>query len=82
MTPVYAAGDDFVVGLQEDGTVAEVVEERVDRGLDIEGVEPKGEDAGFAFAFRVEVFDLGLFFFGDGVEARVGIEEVGDEGQV
>lgn len=82
MTPVDSAGDDFIVGLQEDGAVAEVVEEGVDGWLDVERVEPEGEDAGFAFAFSVEVFDLLFFFFGDGIETGVGVEEVGDEGEV
>ena len=35
MAPVYAAGDDFVVGLEEDTAVAEVVEEGVYGGLDV-----------------------------------------------
>ena len=82
VAPVDAAWDDFVVGLEEDGAVAEVVEEGVDGRLDVEGVEPEGEDAGFALAFGVEVFHLELFFFGDRVEARVGVEKVGDEGEV
>ena len=55
---VDAARHDFVVRLQEDGAVAEVVEEGVHGGLDVEGVEPEGEDAGLALAFGVEVFDL------------------------
>ena len=82
MAPVDAPFDHLVVGLEEDGPVAEVVEEGVDGGLDIEAVEPKGEDAGFAFAFGIKVFDLGFFFFGDGIEAGVRVEEVGDEGEV
>ena len=80
--PVDAAGDDLVVGLQEDGAVAEVVEEGYDGGLDVQGVEPESEDAGFALAFGVEVFDLRFFFFGDGIEARVGVEKVGNKGEV
>ena len=58
VSPVDAAGDDFVVGLEEDGAVSEVVEEGVDGGLDVEGVEPQGENASFSFAFGVEIFDL------------------------
>ena len=82
MAPVDASLDYLVVGLEEDGPVAEVVEEGIDRGLDVEAVEPEGEDAGFTLAFGVEVFDLGFFFFGDGVKAGVSVEEVGDEGEV
>ena len=80
--PVDAAGDDFVVSLEEDAAVAEVVEERVDGRFDVEGVEPKGEDAGFALAFGIEIFDFEFFFFRDGVEAGVSVEKVGDEGEV
>ena len=40
VAPIDAAGDDFVVGLEEDAAVAEVVEEGVDGRLDVEGVEP------------------------------------------
>lgn len=82
VAPVDAAGEDFVVGLQEHGTVAEVVKEGVDGRLDIQRIKPEGEDAGLALAFGVEVFDLGFFFLGDGVEAGVGVEEVGDESEV
>lgn len=82
MLPVDAAGDDFVVGLEEDIAVAEVVEQRVNGRFDVEGVEPKGKDTGLAFAFGVEVLDFEFFFFGDGVEAGVCVEEVGDEGEV
>jgi len=80
--PVDAAGYDFVVSLQEDATVAEVVKEGVHRRADVEGVEPEGEYASFALAFGVEVFNLEFFFFGDGVEAWVVVEEVGHEGEV
>ncbi len=72
--PVDAAGDHFVVSLEENAAVAEVVEEGVHCWADIEGVEPEGEDAGFALAFGVEVFDFEFFFFRDGVEAWVGVE--------
>ena len=80
--PVDAAGDDFIVGLQQDRAIAEIIEERVDGRLHVEGVEPEGKDAGFALAFGVEIFDFELLFFGDGVEAGVGVEKVGDEGEV
>lgn len=82
VAPIDRAGDNFVVGLEEDGAVGEIVEEGVDCRLDVEGVEPEGEDACFALAFCVEVFDLGFFFVGDGVEAGMSVEEVGDEGEV
>ena len=82
MAPVDAARDDFVVGLQEDGAVAEVVKEGVHGWLDVEGVEPEGEDSGFPLAFGVEVFYFEFFFFGDGVEAGVSVEEVGNEGKI
>ena len=82
MPPVDAAWDDLVVGLQEDGAVSQVIEEGYDGGLDVKGIEPEGEDAGFALAFGVKVFDLRLFFFGDGIETRVGVKEVGNKGEV
>ena len=82
MSPVHAAGDDLVVGLEEDEPVAEVVEEGHHGRLDVEGVQPQGEDAGLALALGVEVIDVGLFFLRDGVQAGVGVEEVGDEGEV
>ena len=80
--PVDAAGDHFVVGLEQDRAVFQVVEEGHHGGLDVKAVEPEGEDAGFALAFGVEVFDFLLFFLRDGVEARVVVEEIGDEGEV
>lgn len=67
MPPVHTAGNHFVVRLEQDGAVAQVIEEGNDGRAHVEGVEPQGEDAGFALAFRVEVFDVGFFFFGDGV---------------
>ncbi|KAL8962759.1 MAG: hypothetical protein Q9193_000878, partial [Seirophora villosa] len=82
VAPVDAASYNFVVRLQEDGAVSEVVEERVDCGLDVERVEPECEDARFAFSLGVEIFDLGFFLLGDGVEAWVGVEEVGYKGEV
>lgn len=35
MTPVDAARNNLVVGLKEDGAVAQVVEEGIDRWLDV-----------------------------------------------
>ena len=63
MSPVDAAGDDFVVGLEEDRPVAQVVEEGIDGWLDVQGVEPECEDPGLSLAFCVEVFDFELLFF-------------------
>ncbi len=82
MTPIDTTRDDFVVSLEEYATVPKVVEERIYGWLDVERVKPKCEDAGFAFTFCVKVFYFELFLFGDGVEAWVGIEEVGDKGKI
>jgi len=35
VTPIYAAWDDFVVGLEENAAIAEIIEERVDSRLDV-----------------------------------------------
>ena len=82
MPPVDASRNYLVVSLQEDGAVCEIIEKRDDRGLDVERVKPKGEDAGFALSFRVEVIDLCFFLFGNGIKAWVSIEEVGYEGEI
>ena len=82
MAPVHAAGDDFVVGLEKDGAIFQIIEEGNDSRLNIKGIEPEREDTGFTLAFRIEVFDFGLFFFGDGVEAWVVVEEVRHESKV
>lgn len=82
MPPIDATGNNLVVGLKEDGSICEVVEERYDGGLDIEGVEPESKDAGFTLAFGVKVIDLRFFFFGNRVKAWVCVEEVGYEGEV
>ena len=82
MAEIDASRHDFVVSLQQDGPVTKVVEERVDRWLYVEGVEPEREDAGFALSFGVKVLDLQFFFFGDGVQTGVGVEKVGNEGEV
>lgn len=82
MAPVYAAGDYFVVGLEEDAAVAEIVEEGVYSWLDVQGVEPKGENTSFTLAFRVEVFDLEFLLFGNRVEAGMSIEKISNEGEV
>ena len=80
--PVHGARDYFVVGLEKYCAVFEIIEEAYNGWLDVEGVEPEGEDAGFALAFGVEVFDFLFFFFRDWVEAGVVVEQIGDEGKV
>ena len=82
MAPIDTTRDDFIVSLEKYAAVTKVIKEGIDRWLDIERVEPKREDTGFAFAFGVKVFHFELLLFGDGVEAWVGIEEVGDKGEV
>ena len=82
MAPVYAAGEYFVVGLEEDVAVAEIVEEGVYGGLNVQGVEPEGENTGFTLAFCIEVFDLEFLLFGDRVEAGVSVEKISNEGEV
>lgn len=82
MAPVDAAGNDFVVGLEEDAAVSEVLEERIDGRLDVEGIKPKGKYSGFSLALGVEVLDFKLFLFGDRVESRMSIEKVGNESEV
>lgn len=82
MPPVDAAFDYFIVSLEEDGPVAEVIKQGIDGGLDVQAVEPESEDAGFALAFGVKVLDLGFFFFSDGVETWMGVKQVGYERKV
>ena len=82
MAPVYAAGEYFVVGLKENIAVAEIVEEGVNSGLDVQRVEPKGENTSFTLAFCIEVFDLEFLLFGNRVEAGVSVEKIGNEGEV
>jgi len=74
MTPIYTARDDFVVGLEEDRTIFQVVEETRYSGLDIQGVEPKCEYTRLTLAFRIEIFDLCFLFFGYGIETWVVVE--------
>ena len=82
MAPIHAAGNYFVVGLEENVAIAEIVEERVNSGLDVQRVEPKGENTSFTLAFRIEVFHLELLFFGNRVEAGMSIEKISNEGEV
>ena len=82
MAPVYAAGNHFVVGLEKNITIVEIVEEGVNGWLDVQRVEPKGENTSLTLAFRIEVFDLEFLFFGNRVEARVSVEKISNEGEV
>ena len=82
MAPIYAAGNHFVVGLEEDASIAEIVEKGVNGWLDVQRVKPKGENTSFTLAFRIEIFDLKFLFFGNRVEARVSVEKISNEGEV
>lgn len=50
--------------------------------MDVEGVEPESEDTGFTLALSIKVLNLRLLFLGDRLKAGVGVEEVGDEGEI
>jgi hypothetical protein len=82
MTPIYRARNDLVVGLQKNGTVAEVVEEGYDGRLNVQTVEPKSEDTSLTLTFSIKVLDISLLFLSDGIKTRVGVEQVGDESKV
>ena len=82
MAPIDTTRYDFIVSLEENATISQIVEERVNSWLDIEGIEPEGEDTSFSLALCIEVFNLVFFFFGNGIEAGVGVEEVGNESEV
>ena len=80
MAPIYAAGNHFVVGLKENISIAEIVEEGVNGRLNVQRVEPESENTSFTLAFRIKVFDLEFLFFGNRVEARVSVEKISNEG--
>lgn len=82
MPPVDASRNDLVVGLKKDGAVSEIVEQRDDRGLDVERVKPKGEDAGFTLSFGIEIVHLSFLLFGDRIEAGMSVEEISYEGEI
>ncbi len=82
MAPVYAAWNHFVVGLEENVAIVEIVEEGVNSRLDVQRVEPKGENTSLTLAFRIEVFDLEFLFFGNRVEAGVSVEKISNKGEV
>lgn len=82
MAPLYRARNDLVIGLEQNGTVTEVVEKGDDSGLDVQTVEPEGENTSLTLTFSIKVFNIGLFFFGNGIKTGVGVEQVGDKGKV
>jgi hypothetical protein len=82
MSPVYGAGDDFIVGLKQDGSVPEIVEQGVDGRLDVQRVEPEGEDASLALTLCIKIVNFNLLFLCQGIETRVRVEEMSDEGKV
>lgn len=82
VAPVYTAWNDLVVCLQNDGTVLEVLVEVLYHRLDVQGVEPQSKDTGFALALGIEVVNLSLLLLGNGLEARVCVEQVCDKSQV
>ncbi len=83
--PDDRARHDAVEGLKKDDTVAHVLEQVEDRGLDAKRVEPKCEDARLALALGVEVLDnavvLRLLLI-KRCETGVVVEQIGDEGKV
>ncbi len=82
MSPVNAPRDYFIVRLQKNGAIPEVIKQGVNGRLNIKRVEPESKDASFAFAFRIEVIDLEFLFFSDGIKAGVIVEKIGDKCQV
>lgn len=63
-------------------THLEIFEQIVDTRIDIERVEPKGEDTSFSFSFRIKVFDDWSFVLFERFETGVGVEQIGDESEV
>lgn len=82
MAPINTTRDNFIVSLKEYATVPKVIEERIDRWLNIEGIKPKRKDTSFAFTFRIKIFHFKFLFFSDRIETWVGIEKIGDEGKI
>lgn len=68
--------------MEKDCAVAEIVEERNNGRLDVQTVEPKGEDTSLSLALGVKVVNVSLLFLGNGVETWVSVEEVGNKGKV
>ena len=71
--------------MQDDETVLEILEQIEDTGFDTKRVKPEHEYTGFTFTLRIEVLDNTIvlrFLFIKGFQARVVVEQVGDEGKV
>ena len=84
-SPDDRAGEDLVERLEDYQAIFEVLEQVEHAWLDAERVEPEHKDAGFAFAFGVEIFDCAILFgflFVERGETGPGVEEVGDKGEV
>ena len=58
MTPIDASGNDFVIGLEENTTISEIIKEGINGWLNIQRVQPQGENTGFSLAFGIEIFDF------------------------
>lgn len=82
VSPIDGSGNDFVVGLEENGSVAEVVEEGYNGRLNVQGVEPQSENTCFPLTLGVKVFNVSLLFLGDWVKTRMLVEEVGNKGEI
>jgi hypothetical protein len=55
-------GENLVGRLKDDQAVFEVLEQVEHDWIDAERVKPERKDAGFAFAFGVEIFDCAIVF--------------------
>jgi len=82
--PINGSWVNLVHDLQDDQTVTQVSEQVVHEGIDAERVHPQGKGTRLAGSLgsKEPFLELGLFGFGEGLEAGVGVEQVGDEGQV
>ena len=74
MAPINTTRDNFIVSLKEYAAVTKIIEERIDCWLNIERIKPKSKDTSFAFTFCIKIFHFKFLFFGDRIEAWVGIE--------
>ena len=84
-TPDHDARVDPVERLEEDETVAHVLEKVEDGGIDAKRVEPESEHARLALALSVKVLDRAVILrllLVERLEARVCIEEVRHERKV
>lgn len=84
LAPVDAARVDLVHDAQEDEAISEVLEEVVDERIDAQRVDPQREGARLAGALRGEepLLELAALLFGQRLETRVRVEEVGHESEV